>query len=120
MGLREELEVPGAFPPEVLVEAEEAARRPLPSDARDFRDIPFRTLDPVGARDLDQAYAIEETSGGFVVRYAIAHVAHFVDPGGLVDAEAHRRGVTIYLPGERAPSRSPEGPSRTCCSWSRC
>ena len=99
--------MPGDFPSAVLAEAEEAARRPLPSDVTDLRAVPFRTLDPVGARDLDQAYAIEETSDGFVVRYAIAHVAHFVEPGGAVDAEAHRRGVTIYLPGERAPLHPP-------------
>jgi exoribonuclease R len=102
-----ELEIPGDFPPEVLAEAEEAARRPLPSDAVDLRGVEFKTLDPASARDLDQAYAIEETSDGFVVRYAIADVAHFVDPGSAIDAEAHRRGVTFYLPDGKAPLHPP-------------
>lgn len=107
MTLREELEVPGDFPPEVLAEADEVARRPLPDDALDLRGIELRTLDPPGARDLDQAYALEETSDGWVVRYAIADVARFVDPGGAVDVEAHRRGVTYYLPDGKAPLHPP-------------
>lgn len=37
------------------------------------------------------------------MRYAIADVAHFVDPGGAIDREAHARGVTLYLPDGRAP-----------------
>ena len=108
MNLREELDVPGEFPPEVLAEAEAAAKRPLPSHAVDLRDIDFVTLDPPGARDLDQAYAIEETGDGWIVRYAIADVAHFVDPGGAIDREAHRRGVTFYLPDGKAPLHPPE------------
>jgi exoribonuclease R len=107
VGLREDLGVPGPFPPEVLAEAEDAARRPLPADAVDLRHVDFRTLDPVGARDLDQAYALEETSDGWVVRYAIADVARFVDPGDAIDVEAHRRGVTYYLPDGKAPLHPP-------------
>jgi exoribonuclease R len=91
----------------VLAEAEEAAQRPLPDDAIELRHVEFRTIDPAGARDLDQAYAIEETNDGFVVRYAIADVAHFVDPGGAIDAEALRRGVTLYLPDGKAPLHPP-------------
>ena len=91
----------------MIAEAEEAARRPLPTGALDLRHVDFKTLDPEGARDLDQAYAIEETSAGFVVRYAIADVAHFVDPGGAIDTEAHRRGVTFYLPDRKVPLHPP-------------
>jgi len=104
VNLREELDVPGEFPPDVLAEAEAAAQRPLPTAVPDLRDVDFVTLDPPGARDLDQAYAIERRDGGgWRVRYAIADVAHFVDPGGAVDREAHARGVTLYLPDGRAP-----------------
>ena len=69
----------------------------------DLRGVDFKTLDPVGSRDLDQAYAID----GDVVRYAIADVAHFVEPGGAIDREAHARGVTLYLPDGRAPLHPP-------------
>jgi exoribonuclease R len=107
VGLREELDVPGDFPPEVIAEAEDVARRPLPDDAVDLRHVDFRTLDPPGARDLDQAYALEEGADGWVVRYAIADLARFVDPGGAIDVEAHRRGVTYYLPDGKAPLHPP-------------
>ncbi|MEA3054968.1 MAG: hypothetical protein QOD30_400, partial [Actinomycetota bacterium] len=104
--IRTELGVPGDFPLEVLVAAEQAAKRPLP-DVPDMRDIAFVTLDPAGATDLDQAYAIEAHDGGWTVRYAIADVAHFVDPGGAIDVEARKRGVTLYLPDGRAPLHPP-------------
>ena len=52
--LRTELGVPEAFPPEVLAEAERAAREPtLP--AYDATDIPLFTIDPPTSTDLDQA-----------------------------------------------------------------
>jgi exoribonuclease R len=104
--IRSELSVPGEFPPDVLAAADEAAKRPLP-DALDLRGIDFVTLDPAGATDLDQAYSLEPTADGWTVRYAIADVAHFVDPGGPIDAEARRRGVTLYLPDGRAPLHPP-------------
>jgi VacB/RNase II family 3'-5' exoribonuclease len=96
--LREELGVPDAFPPEVLAEAESAARSPTMPDL-DRTDLPLVTIDPEGSRDLDQAVAIERRrGGGYRVHYAIADVAAFVRPDGPLDNEAHRRGVTLYAP----------------------
>lgn len=95
--LREELGVLDTFPPDVLAEAEAAARAPA-MPALDRTDLPLLTLDPEGSRDLDQAMAIERRPGGYRVHYAIADVAAFVRPGGLLDTEAHRRGVTLYAP----------------------
>lgn len=100
--IRSDLHVPVSFDADVLAAADAATRRPLPA-ALDLREINFVTLDPAGARDLDQAYALEKKTDGYVVRYAIADVGHFVEPGGAIDAEAHRRGVTLYLPDGRAP-----------------
>ena len=58
-----------------------AARSPdLPDE--DATDIPFVTIDPVGARDLDQAFFLERLGQGYLVRYAIADVSAFVRPGG--------------------------------------
>src|SRR3954452_15766071 len=109
--IRSEFDVPVAFPPEVLEEAERtAARGPaipdgVVSDARrDARDVPFVTIDPAGSRDLDQAFfAKRRPGGGFRVHYAIADVAAFVAPGGAIDRESFLRGVTLYLPDGRAP-----------------
>ena len=79
-------------------------RRWTPRSATTGATSPLVTLDPPGARDLDQAFAIERRSGGgWRVWYAIADVAAFVDAGGPIDVEARQRGVTLYLPDERAP-----------------
>lgn len=101
-GLRLELGVPDAFPPEVLHEADAAAADPRLPDF-DRTDLPLVTIDPGGARDLDQAVAVERRPTGYRVRYAIADVAAFVTPGSALDAEAHRRGVTLYAPDRNVP-----------------
>lgn len=106
--IRAELGLPDAFPPEVEDEAQRAAARGPSVEADvDARDLPLVTIDPAGARDLDQAVAIEADGDGFVVHYAIADVAAFVSPGGAVDGEARRRGVTVYLPDGRVPLHPP-------------
>lgn len=100
--LRATLGVPGQFPPEVLAEAEHAARNPVLPDA-DRTDIEFVTLDPEGSTDLDQAFHLARTKDGFQLQYAIADVAAFVSPGAHLDAEAHHRGETLYAPTRRTP-----------------
>lgn len=90
-----ELGVQAAFPPDVEAAAARAAAAPrLP--AADCTDIAFVTLDPASSRDLDQAVHISRTGDGYLVRYAIADVGAFVEPEGVIDAEAHRRGETLY------------------------
>lgn len=105
--IRAELGIEVAFPAGALAEAERAATAPDARGHTDRRDVPFVTVDPAGSRDLDQAVAIERRGSGYTVRYAIADVAAFVRPGGLLDAETRRRGVTIYLPDRRAPLHPP-------------
>ncbi|MFJ4044946.1 RNB domain-containing ribonuclease [Microbacterium sp. NPDC089987] len=92
--LREGIEAPVEFPPEAIAEAE-AASAPTPD--LDLRDVPFVTLDPLGSKDLDQAFHLERAGSGYQVRYAIADVPGFVTPGGAVDAQARLRGQTLYL-----------------------
>ena len=95
--LRRQLKVPLDYPADVLADAEQAARNPRLPDA-DETEIPFVTLDPASSMDLDQAFHIERQGDGYRVRYAIADVAAFVDPGGPMDVEAHERGETFYAP----------------------
>jgi exoribonuclease R len=104
--IEKELEVPSDFPPEVVAEAEQAARSPRLPEA-DRTDLPLVTIDPAGSMDLDQAFHIERRGDRYLVSYAIADVATFVEPGGLVDAEAHRRGETLYGPDSRVPLHPP-------------
>lgn len=100
--LRTELDIAETFPPEALAEAERTARDPsLPLD--DATDVPFFTIDPPTSTDLDQAMHLSRKGTGYRVRYAIADVAAFVVPGSSLDAETHRRVLTLYFPDTRIP-----------------
>ncbi|MFF4781936.1 RNB domain-containing ribonuclease [Streptomyces griseorubiginosus] len=102
--LRTELEVPSAFPPEALSEAE---RPPRPGAHVDATDIPLFTIDPPASTDLDQAMHLARRGTGYRLRYAIADVAAFVVPGRSLDAETHRRVMTLYIPDTRVPLHPP-------------
>jgi exoribonuclease R len=107
-GIRDALGVPREFPGEVVDAAARAASTragAAPADGwADLRDVPFATVDPVGSTDLDQAMALSRRDGGgWHVDYAIADVPAFLAPGGPVDAEARRRGQTLYAPDRRTP-----------------
>src|SRR5690349_19174446 len=99
--LRERFQVPSEFPADVLRAAEAAAAR-QPTAHVDRTEQPFVTLDPATSTDLDQAFTIERSGADLLLRYAIADVAWFVDDGGPIDAEAWRRGATLYLPDGKA------------------
>ena len=105
--VRAEQHVPPAFPAEVLEEARGAAAGAAMPE-RDETAVPFRTIDPPGSMDLDQALHLERDGDGYRVRYAIADVPAFVAPGSNLDHEARRRGQTIYAPDQRTPLHPPE------------
>lgn len=99
--LRRELDLPEAFPAEVLAEANTPAD--LPGDVADLTAIPFFTIDPPTAQDLDQAMFLERHASGFRVQYAIADIGRFIRPGGAMDTETWQRGQTVYLPDGKVP-----------------
>jgi exoribonuclease R len=104
--IQAELEVSPAFADEVERVAAAAAAAPrLPG--LDRTDIPFVTIDPPGATDLDQALHLERDGDGYVVHYAVADLAAFIAPGDAVDREAHRRGQTLYGADSRVPLHPP-------------
>ena len=105
--IRAEAGVPEAFPADVLAEADRVAADP-PLPEHDATDLPLVTIDPPGARDLDQAMHLTRTAGGYRVSYAIADVAAFVPLGSAIDAEARRRGQTVYCPDGRTPLHPPQ------------
>lgn len=118
--IRQDFKLPEGFSPAVLAAAQRAAKR-TPSEHVNRTDRPFVTLDPASSTDLDQAFAIERSGSDFILHYAIADVAWFVDDGDPLDREAWRRGTTQYLPdgkaslyppilSERAASLLPDGP----------
>jgi exoribonuclease R len=93
--IQDELEVDAKFPSDVVEAAVEAAANPRLPDL-DRTDLPFVTIDPPGSQDLDQALHIERAGSGYVVYYAIADLGAFVEPGGVLDLEVHRRGESLY------------------------
>ena len=103
--IREEAGVPRGFSREAELEA--AAAAATRNGAGDRVDLPFVTIDPPGARDLDQALHIERRGEGHRVSYAIADVGAFVTAGGPLDRETHARGVTVYAPDEKTPLHPP-------------
>jgi exoribonuclease R len=118
--IRTQFAVPTGFPADVLAAAGAAAARPLNGHV-DRTDRAFVTLDPASSTDLDQAFALERSGADILLFYAIADIAWFVDEGDAVDAEAWRRGSTLYLPdgkaglyppvlSEGAASLLPDGP----------
>ncbi|HSO68850.1 MAG TPA: RNB domain-containing ribonuclease [Arachnia sp.] len=102
LDLQRRLELPTSFSAEVLADAELAAQLP-PTEHVDRTDIEFVTIDPESSTDLDQALQIERDGDGYLVRYAISDVAHFVRPGTALEEETHRRGQTFYAPSARVP-----------------
>lgn len=106
-GVRAELDVPEAFPAEVLDEAGRA--RPVEPEGgrRDARDLDLVAIDPPGATDLDQAFTASRRGDGYRVSYAIADVGAFVRAGGAIDVEARKRGATLYSPDTRTPLHPP-------------
>jgi exoribonuclease R len=105
--VRAEAGVPEEFPAAVLTEADRVAAAP-PLPEHDATDLPLVTIDPPGARDLDQAVHLARTAGGYRVSYAIADVGAFVPLGSAIDAEARRRGQTVYCPDGRTPLHPPQ------------
>jgi exoribonuclease R len=105
--IRAEAGVRAEFPADVLAEADRVAAHP-PLPEHDATDLPLVTIDPPGARDLDQAVHLARTAGGYRVSYAIADVGAFVPLGSAIDAEARRRGQTVYSPDGRTPLHPPQ------------
>jgi ribonuclease R len=112
-------QLPVAFSPAALAEAE--AARPAPAEGReDLRALPLLTIDPVDARDHDDAVCAAPDDdpgnpGGFVVWVAIADVAHYVRPGSALDRDARKRGNSVYFP-DRVVPMLPEALSGDLCS----
>ncbi len=100
------------FEPDVLAEARELPTRVTAQDRKgreDLRGIDLCTIDPVDARDHDDAVWGERTEdGGYRVIIAIADVSHYVRPGTALDAAALARGCSIYLPDRAIPMLPPE------------
>lgn len=107
------------FKPEIEAEAEEVAKRVAPAEIQrrlDMRDADIITIDPVDARDFDDALSLETLEDG-VVRLGvhIADVSHYVSKNSQLDKEALKRGNSVYLVDGVIPML-PETLSNNICS----
>ncbi len=108
-----EFGLPGPFPEEALAEARRQAdrfREEVPPDGgadsarRDLTDRVIVTIDPVDARDFDDAISLERIDRGhWLLGVHIADVSHFVEEGSPLDQEARARGTSVYLPDRVIP-----------------
>jgi ribonuclease R len=83
---------------------------------RDLGSLPTFTVDPVTARDFDDAISAEaQDDGSARVWVHIADVSAYVRPSSLADREAYRRGTSVYVPGAVEPML-PTALSNNACS----
>lgn len=92
-------ELPGEFPRNALAEATDVGRLlETPGERLDLRKKYILTVDPATSRDFDDALSFTKNKDGSCeLGVHIADVSHFVRPGSALDAEAARRGNSIYL-----------------------
>ena len=94
-------DLPHEFPAAALREAQAHGDQVDTREANervDLRELPLVTIDGDDARDFDDAVYAEPHAGGLRLIVAIADVSHYVRPGSAVDAEAQRRGTSVYFP----------------------
>lgn len=108
-----------AFPKEVLAESvllsDVITEQDLAS-RRDFRDTLTFTIDPIDAKDFDDAISYKKLkSGNLEIGIHIADVSHFVKEGSALDKEALERSTSVYL-ADRVCPMLPERISNELCS----
>ena len=111
--------LPEQFPPEVeefangidtKIHSSEIKKR------RDLRDTLTFTIDPADAKDFDDALSFKKMdNGNYEIGIHIADVAHYVQPGTILDEEAYNRATSIYLV-DRVVPMLPEILSNGACS----
>lgn len=107
------------FPDEVLEQAarfsEHLDKKEL-KDRKDMRDVLTFTIDPIDAKDFDDALSIRPLKGGdYEIGVHIADVSFYVETGTELDKEAYRRATSVYLP-DRVLPMLPERLSNELCS----
>ena len=110
------------YPENVEREAEAIERREKPTPEneiakrKDLRQTLTCTIDPVDAKDFDDAISFKELGDNkYEIGVHIADVSHYVRPGTALDDEAKNRGFSVYLVDRTIPML-PEVLSNDLCS----
>lgn len=114
-----EFGLPMTFAPEVEAAAKKLAIDISPEEIakrRDFRGITTFTIDPVDAKDFDDALSLQKLeNGNWEVGVHIADVTHYLKPHSIIDNEAVSRATSVYLVDRTIPML-PEVLSNFACS----
>jgi ribonuclease R/exosome complex exonuclease DIS3/RRP44 len=114
----EEYGLPYNFPEDVLAESEAISTEITQAEIdkrRDMRGVLTFTIDPVDAKDFDDALSIEWVNGELFIGVHIADVSHYLRPDTELDKEAFARGTSVYLV-DRCVPMLPETLSNGLCS----
>ncbi len=94
----------------IIIADEEIKKR------KDCRDYLTFTIDPVDAKDFDDAISIRYLRDGlYEIGVHIADVSHYVKPDTQLDETAYQRATSVYLP-DRVNPMLPENISNVLCS----
>ncbi len=114
-----EFDLPYEFPEEVEEAASKLSLDLSPDEIakrRDFRDVTTFTIDPVDAKDFDDALSVKYLeNGNYEIGVHIADVSHYVKPNTILDKEALNRATSVYLV-DRVVPMLPEVLSNGLCS----
>lgn len=102
-----EYDLPYTYPENVTKAAEKISGKITEKECasrRDFRGICTFTIDPVTAKDYDDALSYHQLNNGHLeIGVHIADVTHYIKEGDLIDVEAQRRGTSVYLVDRTVP-----------------
>jgi ribonuclease R len=111
--------LPFTFPESIDKAAEQIEEEIMKAEIskrRDFRNITTFTIDPVDAKDFDDAISVRKLDNGhYEIGVHIADVTHYVRPGTLLEKEAYLRATSVYLV-DRVVPMLPEKLSNGLCS----
>lgn len=110
--------LPNRWEKAVTVQASQYKKRLTEHDLvgrKDFRHLPFVTIDGEDAKDFDDAVFCEAMNTGWRLLVAIADVSHYVEANSPMDIEASVRGNSVYFPNRVVPML-PEMLSNGICS----
>lgn len=112
----EEFDITSVFPQAAIKEAKAWKKKPFSAKGRkDYRKLHCITIDPIKARDYDDALSIEKKGKEYTLGVHIADVSHFVTPGSSLDKSAYKRCNSTYFI-DRVVPMLPEELSNDLCS----